>query len=372
MIDYQAMEIFKSFEKKILNCIAHQFSSWRNLSSECFSFEIIDIGLTNYLTVIKKKDLYHMVNIKNEPKEIFVRIYDEHTSHFIDHDVEEKISNILSKTGISPQIYGFFPGGRIEQYIANSTIINKKNMHDIETIKLAARLIAHVHSQSSSYLLVSDKDSIPRSKSIIMNLMSKNFKAFLESAEINSSIFKSLQLSSLEEEVNWLFETVEQMNMSIVLSHRDVHNGNILKVEEENRKNRFFLIDFDYSGLDYCCFDFGNYFCELTINNFYSQYPGFTVDHSLHLGQNLQRIFFQEYLDHVHDKNIIFPHTQTNLSNENMIDLLISYSKFGILLSHLQWGLWGINMSHKKHSKFSHLDYAAARINAYWAFRKSM
>ena len=69
----------------------------------------------------------------------------------------------------------------------------------------------------------------------------------------------------MESEIKWLNAEICGCGCGfvgdLVFSHNDLHSGNILNDEGSLR-----VIDYEYSGYNYRCFDFGNYYNECTLS----------------------------------------------------------------------------------------------------------
>lgn len=93
---------------------------------------------------------------------------------------------------------------------------------------------------------------------------------------------------------------------TLVLSHNDLNNGNVLMENEAGKllvirhstvDNSFQVdfIDYEYGGLNYRGFDLGNYFCEHYLDYSDKNWPHFSFMRNLYPQQAYTLQFLQRY-----------------------------------------------------------------------------
>jgi len=145
-----------------------------------------------------------------------------------------------------------FPGGRVEEFINNASHIQKKDMHLSENISLLAAFMAAMHQTTDvSFDRIQVNPSEPVSTKMMYGLWSQAAKIRFDNDAPKALKLAALQVGSLYNQIQWVAEEFENSGMGIVLCHRDMHCGNLM-VEKTTGKS--FLIDYEYSGMDYCAY----------------------------------------------------------------------------------------------------------------------
>jgi len=122
------------------------------------------------------------------------------------------------------------------------------------------------------------------------------------------------------------------------------------------------LIDFEYANYNFRGFDFGNFFCEWTINNNYPHYPHFQYEPSLYPSLETQRDFFTHYLQSIY-KNT--PEAIPPQQLQQQVESLVEEAKVFRLCSHIFWGIWAVLQSKYSAIEFGFLEYAKVRLGEF-------
>ena len=134
---------------------------------------------------------------------------------------------------------------------------------------------------------------------------------------------------------NFINNIISKYDDNLVLCHHDIHSANIII----NNQNQLNLIDLEFSYSSYDFIELGNLICE-----FYTDY-----DNGLY---QYEKITIQDI------KNILNCY-YGYIKKED-----IEKIKIGILISHLYWCIWGINMhKNSKNSNFNYLKFSKTRFN---------
>lgn len=381
---------------------------WGALRNELLKCEVITGGLTNKLNLVYLDE--GAAGAAGESKAL-IRIFGTGTDQFINRDAEAAVSAAMSAVGIGPRVFGAFPGGRAEEFIDRAVSIKCGDLHRPHVLAEVARLMAAMHSVDvSAYpVLAQPADPRPRSSSMMWGLWQQACRTTFEVDAKKALKLAAMQVGTLAREIEWIEKEMERSGMGTVLCHRDLQSGNVLvqrgpraaggatappgagagearpasplaspkpvpppaKELSNDEFEKVFLIDFEYSGVDYCAFDFGNTFCEMSINNFCSRFPGFVIDPDMYPDRNKQRAFFQEYLKHVREPRRLFAQDRQPADTAAMVERLCKFSDLGALASHMQWALWGIVQAEHSTIDWGYLEYTTARMDQFWALRRA-
>src|SRR5690606_36955332 len=135
----------------------------------------------------------------------------------------------------------------------------------------------------------------------------------------------------LEDEIYFLQEEINSIckNSPVVFSHCDLQENNILIC---NNTNELRMIDFEYSEGFERGFDLANTLLEMKIDYIVDHYPGYQY-YPDDPKEGIEDLFLESYAKTIqkHDSNV-------NVD----IEQLRREVRIFELVSHLQWGLWGI------------------------------
>ena len=274
---------------------------------------------------------------------VILRIYGSDSGILVDREAEFNHFTALSELNIGPKCLATFLNGRIEEFLAASSL----TCQSIQEESLAiAETMAKFHSTPCI-----------KSDIILWNYLDKWYQAVLKILMNNSTLHNQLKTSidiyTLGHDIKRLKSMIDFK--SIVFSHNDLQYGNILKFKDSNR---IIFIDFEYSGNNYLEYDIANYFCEWMAD--YDSVKPLFLDKSKYPSQEQQEAFIMHYL-------------KTKYPSQEHCHLLI---KAQVIMkriplftscSHLLWGFWGIinGSNGKKDGDFDYISYATSRLKMF-------
>ncbi|CAF4483225.1 unnamed protein product, partial [Rotaria sp. Silwood2] len=198
--------------------------------------------------------------------------------------------------------------------------------------------------------------------------------------EEDRAIFQELRsVCHFTEEFEELKKILATVQSPVCFTHNDFQPGNILRIKSEPES--FTVIDFEYCSYNYRGFDIGNHFCEFMFDYKSSkEWPFFNVDFSSYPNKIQQINFLSSYVDviistqnqSVCQTNGITNEAVSSINNTNreeLINQLIKEANYFSLASHFFWTLWSINMATSTAIKFGYMEYARARLTAYYLTR---
>uniref|UniRef100_A0A7S2R9Y5 Choline kinase n=1 Tax=Mucochytrium quahogii TaxID=96639 RepID=A0A7S2R9Y5_9STRA len=341
---------------------------WSGISFDKFYARTVTGGLTNKLSLVGVHDEQNeAVN-----KHVLVRIFGEGTEVFIQRDVEAAVCSEMAKTNVAPKVLGPFEGGRVEEYVDNAASLMNKDMHRPEILSNIAKLMARMHSiplSSDSFKGVAGMAK-PMTPATVQKLWNSASKVSFKDNARDALRLASFQVGGLFAEVEWLKKELATMGGPKVLCHRDLQSGNVMvRKTASGEIEKVYLIDFEYAGMDYIAFDFGNTFNEMAIDNFCLRFPGFVIDPGMYPTAEEEHLFFTSYLEANTNHALLF-RGEENMTLEDKVSRLSGYAKLGMVASHLQWALWGIAQSVEATIEWGYIEYSNARLEQYYALRK--
>ena len=126
------------------------------------------------------------------------------------------------------------------------------------------------------------------------------------------------------------------------------------------------VIDYDYVGYNFRAFEFGNFFNELMIDNYYEDPPYFKIDEADYPSKEYRRRFVTEYMKGINDE-------EEGVEEKAVVDAVMAI-EYGCLLSHFWWAMWGIVESDGpgQGSEWDYLEYARQRLLNYFIKKQAI
>jgi len=338
-----------------VNCfnICQQFvPSWKELTADDVYIVEVTGGLTNKLTkvAIKQERLDNDIT-PIDPPCLLVRHYGVGTETFFERENEHKIFEEFSRRGIGPLLYGFFDGGRVEEFMSAR---NVKGYPEIKTLLATiGETMAAMHQCEMD---------IPKKPMVFENLFqwleTARGVTFKENETEKKKLYDTFNFNEIEKELEKLKTRLEDLGSPICFCHNDLLAGNMMF---EEKTKQVFFIDYEYGSYNYRGFDFGNFFCECTIDYSVPEHPKFRFINENYPNVQEQRILFASYLHHtkkLQGKANLLP-------TESEIRKIAKESNEFALAATLIWCFWGIIQSSTSDIDFGYLEFAQARLVEY-------
>ncbi|KAJ8563060.1 hypothetical protein K7X08_031512 [Anisodus acutangulus] len=272
---------------------------------------------------------------ENNSRSVLVRKYGERRDLFLDSEEEMKTFEWMSNHGYGPRLYGYFPYGRVEEFIHGRTL-SQNDLWNPEISALVATKIKEFH--------MIDK---PGSKSVILWMELRNMLSDAKRL-CSPEIKNEFGLENLEEEIDILEKELSKDSNEIVFCHNDLRGDNMLFNEATKDLT---LIDYEYACYNAAAYDLANHFCELAAN--YNSHH--ILDCSKYPSPEERQRFIRIYLSHK-------GHQPTKFEVEKFDVNVEKYT----LANHLNFGLWAIISDVRStNSNFDFLGFARTRFQQY-------
>ncbi|CEF61071.1 Protein kinase-like domain-containing protein [Strongyloides ratti] len=321
-------------------CSEYLGGEWENININNINIQNITGGNTNYVFKISLND------IKVTP--VLLRIYGTDCDEEIFKDT--LLFSILSEKELGPKFLGYFPGGRLEEFIESRALTTEEFGYP-SILKVLARKVACIHSLKVPLPKKSQIFEMIRSeiKKIKDATTSDHFIKILTTKVFNLKHPLGVTIQQLEEEVTLIENFVKQFNFNIVFSHNDIFEGNVIirnntklernKIFSNDENNSIIIIDYEYSCYNYRGFDFGQIFCETGISYDANFLHGYEINQELMTNNENNLIFINEYVKEINKLNNIM------ISGEQFekdVSQLLFEAKLFIQIVNLYWGVWNI------------------------------
>jgi thiamine kinase-like enzyme len=238
---------------------------WAKTDINTIELKRITGGLINRLHLLARSNV-----ATNEPYKILIR-------HFgTNDDVEEPTGDSISlssaqqaivywemsRRGWGPQVYGIFPGGRLEEWIESHTL-TATGAQDPEVIQDVATSYARLHSldlplRRDGYELVV--------KQFEQSVQKKHEHALATLQAIDdpraveyASVFAATDWTH---ELQWVSNLFQKHHCQKTATHGDANYLNILVPDHPKDRCRTMLIDYETVSYSYRGFDIGGHFNE--------------------------------------------------------------------------------------------------------------
>ena len=253
-------------------------------------------------------------------------------------EVVESLNYVLmSQAKLGPQIYGVFPGGRIEEFIPSRTLTDA----DLKNPKITgafARKLARIHNMSPP-IVKKPKDLF----GICAKIRDENYGEFMDNmrtAEVPQGCeeaSRTLLEFDLPDFIDWMVKTLPTIKTRVVFSLNDLNRANCIireghGTEKLDELDKVILIDYEFCSFCWRGCDIGQHFHNRTVDVTKMAGKDMSSDPEYQSGlkypsEEERRYFIQEYLDEV-DKLGTY---QRNPTLDSVEALLIEAEYFGLL-----------------------------------------
>jgi ethanolamine kinase len=311
---------------------------------------------------------------------VLVRIFSEHG--LVDRDMDTSVYASLARQNLAFRYYGRFANGRLEEWCPwpNVTTMTEEHMANPILSKAIAVELANLHYRFDE---TKCSQPLPTDKLLLWKQLEDWLESALDLTERKK--FKTSQdnervrtlnpsLHAMKDELHWLRSSVIKDGGSsncisnncdgqekVGFCHNDLLASNILwngEMDTDNMNVR--LIDFEYGGWNYFCYDIANHFNEFA-GGTAPQHNGVT-DYSKFPSPQFQRSFCREYLA---GKQWVLQQSQEPIKESDVEGLYDEVQGF-VLANHLIWSLWAVNSAASDGcDNFDFLKYAQARLTRY-------
>ncbi|CAF3394076.1 unnamed protein product [Rotaria socialis] len=342
--------------------------AWSSITIEDMRMERISGGLSNYLYCCSLPE--NVQPLGDEPRKVLLRVYGEaHKKHRGTLLIDSVVCTLLSERKLGPRVHGIFPEGRLEEFIESESL-RASEIRDPKTSRKIGRLLGELHQLDMPLV----KEPIWLYYTIERHLSDLPTDTNKFEIEEDREIFQELRsVCNFTEEFEQLKKLLASIQSPVCFTHNDFQPGNILRLKSHPEK--FTVIDFEYCSYNYRGFDIGNHFCEFMFDYTSSKaWPFFNLDFTLYPNKIQQINFLSSYADAIissaNEKANEGSLLSTNNNNrEELIDQLMKEANYFALASHFFWTLWSINMATSTAIKFGYMEYARARLTAYYVTR---
>ncbi len=272
---------------------------------------------------------------------------------------EMRVSKIVAENGMAPNIHFSFNDGRVEQFLDDASCATAEQLLDPESCLLGHvfRAVHNLHkidwtavTGGGLHLPHHNEPSIHRVLQKLLRCIEKLFVA-------NPHRSAKDLVAEWTKEVAWLTAASSE-RPALVTSHNDLNPGNILyRVGPNNAIDELYLIDFEYSDVNLPCFDIGNILCELELN--YSRgVHGFAQplrERRASRGAENPSIPVLAAIIRTLTAGDDLLDSEESSVGQHILRALTQYDErssasaaflrdiyFGMLCSHMMWGLWAV------------------------------
>ncbi|EDV28742.1 uncharacterized protein TRIADDRAFT_51956 [Trichoplax adhaerens] len=317
-------------------------------------WEKADLTNVQFETVRLSENLQSTNN--NEPEKVLIRVYGETAAKGQLLLQESVIVSLLGEIKLAPKIYGFFPGGRFEEFLNGRTLKTSELQLQNVSEKMAV-CFANLHQ---ACMPISKKptwssDFIDRlfDSATTITFNDKNKQARYEE-------ILSYDLAARRDEIR---DILQACNSEACFCHNDLQENNIIVCGDPTSADAsFHCIDFEYGGYNYSAFDLANYFCEWCYDYNCDKPPYFTYCLDDYPSDKQQIHFLSCYLKKQYQLKKVLVDEKTLSSELRKLQLEVNRLA---LASHLLWTIWACVQAKMSNIEFGYLEYSLARLKGY-------
>lgn len=170
----------------------------------------------------------------------------------------------MSRRGWGPQVYGFFAGGRLEEYYVDSHTLTSAEA----TLPVVSRDVARAYARLHSLQLPLRRDGFELIvKEYIESARSKHADVLRTLHSVGDPVAKQyaamFETTDWVSELEWVAGLFKNHDCKITVNHGDTNYLNVLvKPAVATSENRIILIDYETVSYSYRGFDIGGHFTE--------------------------------------------------------------------------------------------------------------
>ncbi|PIC38961.1 hypothetical protein B9Z55_010805 [Caenorhabditis nigoni] len=300
------------------------------------------------------------------PKRFLIRIHCQPAQQVFNDTV---IFSVMSERGLGPKLYGFFQGGRLEEFLPSKTL-------DTDSIKLP-----EISRQVGAIFPKYHDIDVPISKSAgALKTIKQNLEAY---KQLGGSVHtmrphsvkyekeetrKTITVEELEKEIETFEKWSAIFDDTIVFSHNDLAPLNVLELDATKE---LVFIDFEYACYNWRGYDLTMFLCENAFD-YRVPPPGVWIDQEFVEDHPNLQIFCEAYVDTLYKMKEKNPDRKFPLSEDRSAEVsrLIMEIKFFIPLANLFWAVWSLRGFLAKHDNGHDLEVAASdRLTMYFHFK---
>uniref|UniRef100_A0A8R1I1A3 Choline/ethanolamine kinase n=1 Tax=Caenorhabditis japonica TaxID=281687 RepID=A0A8R1I1A3_CAEJA len=301
---------------------------WKTLTVDDVDVVQMTGGQSNYL--------YHVTArkpISSAPCRFLIRLHCQAATQVFTDTV---VTSILSERGLGPKLYGFFAGGRLEEFLPSETLDN-----DSVSLPENAEKIGAIFPKLHALDVPIPKK--PRAIEMIREFFAECrqfggsvFKLVPGSVQFNdSSIPAEVTVDQLEKELADFEKMCSIFDDSVVFCHNDLWSANILCL---NDSKEIVFIDFEYSSYNWRSYDLSMHLSECAFDYRVPFPPGVHVHQKFFENHPNMRLFCSAYIDSLRQMS---PNTESE-NRDKQIDRLELEVKFFLPLVNFCWAIWSL------------------------------
>ncbi|CAI2349234.1 unnamed protein product [Caenorhabditis sp. 36 PRJEB53466] len=304
--------------------------AWKSVEKERVNVLQIKGGQSNLM--------FHVTCSSSGANDFLVRIHRQPQSLVF---VDTLVFSIFSERGVGPKLYGFFPGGRLEEFLPSRTM-------DADTI-LDAEVSRKIGAVLPRYHSIEVPVSQNRRCFQLMREWLDEYKSFgggdytITPTTITYSDHpKVLTIEDISREIDvcekWAADIYEH---TLVYSHNDLACGNVLEL---NDTKEIVLIDWEFSSYNSRGFDIAMHLSETALDFRVPFPPGIKISEELTDNPPNLELFCEAYID---ADNKLKNRSPDNRQSE--IRALIQEVEFFWPVTHLFWGISSMRFAIKNY-----------------------
>ncbi|CAP29573.1 Protein CBG10061 [Caenorhabditis briggsae] len=308
---------------------------WKTLTENDVDVVQMTGGQSNLLYLVKGK----FASESTTPSCFLVRLHCQQENQVFTDTV---VFSIMSERGLGPKLYGFFPGGRLEQFLPSVTLDNDTVSDPQVAVKIGANL-------PKLHAIEVPIPKRPRAIVMIQEFLEEcratgksTFKFVPGSVDFkDTAIPNEVTIDELEEEVAKFEKMCSIFNDTVVFAHNDLWSANILQL---NDTKEIVFIDFEYSSYNWRSYDLSMHLSECAFDYRVPFPPGVHVNQVFFENHPNIKIFCEAYIDTLYEMKKENPDQKYPLTDnrEKEVHRLIQECKFFLPLVNLCWATWSI------------------------------
>ncbi|CAB3402871.1 unnamed protein product [Caenorhabditis bovis] len=356
-----------SLDSKVIKEKARKFGEeyvngdWKDLDLDRIEISPITGGQSNLLFLVS-------AGCELEIPQFLIRIYCQLSS---DEDVmtNNLTFALLAERGLGPKLYGFFKGGRLEEFL-HCTTFNEDDTRIAKNSEKIGKLFPRYHEREFPI------QKSPRAIAVMRDMIEVlRIKGCEKHTIVTDQVdFKNhpetLSLEMLTSELDEFEKMAKIFNETVVFCHNDLAPANILEFQNGN----LMFIDYEYGCYNWRGYDVGMHMSELAFDYRDSNGNGYKIEQSMFVNNHPNfEIIARSYIEQLYNMKAenpkrIFPKTD---DKEYEIGRFLNECLFFFPLTNLYWAIWSLRNHYLNYDNGINLEMAANDRFAIYFYLKS-
>lgn len=327
----------------IYKIVKYHLPAWKDVD-----FTADDLIITPYKSLTNNINAVELPRPDIEPRKVLVRIFAD-TSKIINQRKERAIFTEVGNQGMGPRVLAESDGFRIEEFfdsrlLTNFELRNRRLMQNFSEILCDF----HYNKGLDAQLMKVEKKEKPFILGVLddwLQMFRQEYDMYCKMTTLpeNRKVLEEMRFLLSPQFVDEFTSLLPKGTPELVVSHNDIHEGNILQMSKQRTK--LVLIDYEYCNYNYRGFDLSLYVTESAFDYTYPVYPYCKIYEDNRLDMDEVTFLCECYLKRYYEKYYRGSEGYEKFKAFELPKLIDEVLRLEPL-NNVMWAMWGITTIH--------------------------